>query len=77
VQEWRNGVETDLDDVLQISNVFTNVSKGEVAKANDLQKAFSTTDVHAVVKEVRVASSSYDVASLHPLLLCPFCDTRR
>lgn len=52
VQEWRNGVETDLDDVLQISNVFTNVSKGEVAKANDLQKAFGTSDVHAVVKEV-------------------------
>ncbi|KAF8491279.1 Shwachman-Bodian-diamond syndrome protein [Gautieria morchelliformis] len=52
VQEWRNGVETDLDDVLQISNVFTNVSKGEVAKANDLQKSFGTTDVHAVVKEI-------------------------
>lgn len=52
VQEWRNGVETDLDDVLQISNVFTNVSKGEVAKANDLQKSFGTSDVHAVVKEV-------------------------
>ena len=52
VQEWRNGVETDLDDVLQISNVFTNVSKGEVAKANDLQKSFGSSDVHAVVKEV-------------------------
>ena len=30
VQEWRNGVETDLDDVLQIANVFVNVSKGEL-----------------------------------------------
>jgi ribosome maturation protein SDO1 len=52
VQEWRNGIETDLDDVLQISNVFMNVSKGEVAKANDLQKAFGTSEVNDVVKEV-------------------------
>jgi len=52
VQEWRNGVETDLDDVLQISNVFMNVSKGEVAKANDLQKAFGTSEVNDVVKEI-------------------------
>jgi ribosome maturation protein Sdo1 len=41
-----------LDDVLQISNVFTNVSKGEVAKSNDLQKAFGTSSVDDVVKEV-------------------------
>ncbi|KAF9229698.1 Shwachman-Bodian-diamond syndrome protein [Gyrodon lividus] len=52
VQEWRNGVETSLDDVLQISNVFTNVSKGEVAKSNDLQKAFATSSVDDVVKEI-------------------------
>jgi len=52
VQEWRNGVETSLDDVLQISNVFTNVSKGEVAKSNDLQKAFGTSSVDDVVKEI-------------------------
>jgi len=52
VQEWRNGVETSLDDVLQISNVFMNVSKGEVAKSNDLQKAFGTTSVDDVVKEI-------------------------
>ncbi|ETW87662.1 hypothetical protein HETIRDRAFT_305676 [Heterobasidion irregulare TC 32-1] len=52
VQEWRNGVESDLDDVLQISNVFVNVSKGEVAKAGDLKKAFGTADTAAVVKEI-------------------------
>ena len=40
VQEWRNGVEKNLDDVLQISNIFVNVSKGELAKHQDLQKAF-------------------------------------
>ncbi|TFK47947.1 Shwachman-Bodian-diamond syndrome protein [Heliocybe sulcata] len=52
VQEWRTGVEKNLDDVLQISNVFTNVSKGEVAKHGDLQKAFGTTDADEVVKEI-------------------------
>ncbi|KAF9454933.1 Shwachman-Bodian-diamond syndrome protein [Macrolepiota fuliginosa MF-IS2] len=52
VQEWRNGVETSLDDVLQISNVFTNVSKGEVAKSNDFQKAFGTTNVDKIVAEI-------------------------
>lgn len=44
--------ETSLDNVLQISNVFINVSKGEMAKSNDLQKAFGTTSVDDVVKEV-------------------------
>ena len=52
VQEWRTGVETNIDDVLQIANVFINVSKGEVAKSEDLKKAFNTTDVNAIVKEV-------------------------
>ncbi|KAF8807626.1 Shwachman-Bodian-diamond syndrome protein [Phlegmacium glaucopus] len=52
VQEWRTGVETNLDDVMQISNVFTNVSKGEVAKSGDLQKAFGKTDVAEIVKEI-------------------------
>ncbi|KAG6837221.1 hypothetical protein H0H93_013089 [Arthromyces matolae] len=52
VQEWRTGVETNLDDVLQISNVFVNVSKGEVAKSGDLQKAFGTSEVSEAVKEI-------------------------
>lgn len=38
--EWRNGVEKDLDNVLQIPNVFMNVSKGQVANSQDLAKAF-------------------------------------
>ncbi|GBE78676.1 Ribosome maturation protein [Sparassis crispa] len=52
VQEWRSGVETDIDDVMQISNVFINVSKGELAKSQDLQKAFGTTDTNTIVKEI-------------------------
>jgi Shwachman-Bodian-Diamond syndrome (SBDS) protein len=44
--------EKDLDDVLQISNVFMNVSKGEVAKSNDLKKSFGTDDRNTIAREV-------------------------
>ncbi|RYO81340.1 hypothetical protein DL766_004491 [Monosporascus sp. MC13-8B] len=40
VLEWRQGIETDLDEVLQIPNVFLNVSKGQTAPADELAKAF-------------------------------------
>jgi ribosome maturation protein SDO1 len=40
VLEWRNGIEKDLDNVLQIHNIFLNVSKGQSAPASDLAKAF-------------------------------------
>jgi ribosome maturation protein Sdo1 len=45
--------EPNIDDVLQISNIFVNVSKGEVAKANDLEKAFGTSNTNDIVAEVR------------------------
>jgi len=45
--------ESNIDDVLQISNIFVNVSKGEVAKANDLEKAFGASNTSDIVKEVR------------------------
>lgn len=40
VLEWRSGIETDIDEVLQIPNVFLNVSKGQTAPKEDLAKAF-------------------------------------
>lgn len=47
--EYRSGVETDLDNVLQIHSVFLSVSKGQTAPAEDLKKAFglktSTDDI--------------------------------
>lgn len=52
VVDWRNGTETNLDEVVQIENVFTNVSKGAAAPQEDLKKAFGTTDVEAIVKEI-------------------------
>lgn len=45
--------ESNIDDVLQISNIFVNVSKGEVAKANDLEKSFGISNTSDIVKEVR------------------------
>jgi len=43
VLSWREGVEKDLDEVLQSHTVFNNVSKGEVAKKADLVKCFEDT----------------------------------
>lgn len=40
--------------------MFVNVSKGEVAKSQDLQKAFNTTDRDTIVKEVRAVDGSFD-----------------
>lgn len=40
VLEYRSGVETDLDNVLQIHSVFLSVSKGQTAPSQDLAKAF-------------------------------------
>ena len=40
--------ETDIDEVLQTHAVFVNVSKGEVAKNDDLKKIFGT-DNHSEI----------------------------
>ena len=40
VLSWRQGIEKDIDEVLQSHTVFLNVSKGQVAKKDDLVKAF-------------------------------------
>jgi len=44
VISWRNKVDKDLDDVLQSYSVFTNVSKGQMAKRESLMEAFGTED---------------------------------
>ena len=38
VQNYRDNVENDLNEVLQIYEIFTNVSKGEQAKKADIKK---------------------------------------
>jgi len=42
VTSWRNKIEKDIDEVLQTHTVFMNVSKGQVAKSEDLKRAFGT-----------------------------------
>ncbi|CAH0518372.1 unnamed protein product [Peronospora belbahrii] len=51
VQNWRNGVEEDIDEVLQIDKVYENVSKGKFAKKSDWSKAF---DVHSEEQVCRI-----------------------
>lgn len=44
--------EKDIDEVLQTHTVFTNVSKGQVAKKEDLIKAFGKDDQTEICKEI-------------------------
>ena len=53
VLEWRSGIESDLDNVLQIPNVFLNVSKGQTAPAAELAKAFGKdVPVNDIILEI-------------------------
>lgn len=44
--------EKDIDEVLQTHSVFMNVSKGQVAKKEDLLKAFGKDDQTEICKEI-------------------------
>ncbi|XP_055389085.1 uncharacterized protein LOC129618343 [Condylostylus longicornis] len=50
ILNWRIGTETDLSEVLQTEEIFSNVSKGQFAKIQDLQKAFGTKDRTAIAR---------------------------
>lgn len=52
VVDFRQGFETDLSEVLQTERVFTNVSKGEFAKAKDLQKVFGTKNEEEIARMI-------------------------
>ncbi|KAH9835992.1 putative SDO1 Protein required for cell viability localized to cytoplasm and nucleus [Teratosphaeria destructans] len=52
VTSFRAGNEPDLDNVLQIPNVFLNVSKGQVAPNEDLKKSFPGMTRDEVVLEI-------------------------
>ncbi|KAJ8681309.1 hypothetical protein QAD02_017096 [Eretmocerus hayati] len=52
VISWRNKLEKDIDEVLQTHSVFMNVSKGQVAKKEDLIKAFGKDDQTEICKEI-------------------------
>lgn len=52
VVNWRNKTEKDIDEVLQTQTVFSNVSKGQVAKKNELTEAFGTENMLEVCKMI-------------------------
>jgi len=47
--------EKDIDEVLQTHTVFINVSKGQVAKKEDLVRAFGTENVTDVCLQVWIS----------------------
>ncbi|CAF1000815.1 unnamed protein product [Didymodactylos carnosus] len=52
VISWRNKEEKDIDEVLQTHTVFSNVSKGQAAKKEDLMAAFNTEDQTKICVEI-------------------------
>jgi len=52
VVSWRSKVEKDIDEVLQTHIVYTNVSKGQAAKKEDLIKCFNTEDQTKICEEI-------------------------
>jgi len=49
---WRNKIEKNIEEVLQTDTVFTNVSKGDVAKTADLRNVFKTDDLTKICTEI-------------------------
>lgn len=64
--------EKDLDEVLQTNTVFVNVSKGQVAKKDDLSKAFGTDDLTEICKQVSLLLCAGFVCSDVPWLCFAF-----
>jgi ribosome maturation protein SDO1 len=52
VVSWRAGIEKDLDEVLQSHTVFANVSKGQVAKREDMIAAFGKDNQSDICQEI-------------------------
>uniref|UniRef100_A0A183BVH9 Ribosome maturation protein SBDS n=1 Tax=Globodera pallida TaxID=36090 RepID=A0A183BVH9_GLOPA len=65
VLNWRNKMEKDIDEVLQTQTVFVNVSKGQLAKRDDLQAAFGTEDQLEICKmgDLQVSDKERQVTS--------------
>eukprot|EP00922_Rhytidocystis_sp_ex-Travisia-forbesii_P060463 GHVS01089611.1.p1 GENE.GHVS01089611.1~~GHVS01089611.1.p1 ORF type:complete len:426 (+),score=51.68 GHVS01089611.1:82-1359(+) len=52
VLNWRSGIESNIDEVLQTPKVFHNVSKGEFARKEALLKAFKTEDESVICQRI-------------------------
>ena len=52
VQDYLNGAESDLAEVLQAQGIFTSVTNGEHAKLKDLKACFGSSDFTFCAKEI-------------------------
>lgn len=52
LSSWRSGIESDLDEVLQVQDVFLDVVNGKRAKRNEVLQAFDCTDLDSVLKVI-------------------------
>lgn len=64
VLDYRAGLETDLDEVLQTDRIFTNVSKGEFASMTDLKKSFGNRSQSEIAKLILQNGKSLQVSDL-------------
>jgi ribosome maturation protein SDO1 len=65
VMNWRARIETDINEVLQVTTVFQNVSKGVIAKGEDLKEAFQTDD-HTKVALIILDRGELEVSGAWP-----------
>lgn len=52
VHDFQSGVEKNIDEVLQIPQIFLNVSKGQIASSEDLKASFNTTNIDEIILEI-------------------------
>ncbi|ORM39669.1 Ribosome maturation protein SBDS [Babesia sp. Xinjiang] len=52
VLNWRSGVETDIQEVLQSPCIFTSITKGKLAKTDELLEVFGTKEIDTICKQI-------------------------
>jgi len=52
VEEWRRKVETDINEVVQSLNIFSNVQQGKFAQEEQLQKAYHTDERDNIIRVI-------------------------
>lgn len=52
VVAWRNKVETDIDEVLQVHTIYENLDRGILAKREDMLEAFGNDDEDKICVEI-------------------------
>lgn len=52
VIDWRNGNEDNIDNVIQINQIFSNAIQGTIASEGLLAKLFGTTDKTEIIQKI-------------------------